>query len=747
MKKSLHPAILTIALMSVLGSSQALAKTSDGHAGPRSSDTQASAQPLGTSAVGQVSDNKKKSGNKQETRDETAASGQQAVKLKQITVTASRRKKRLQKIPMSVTDISGAQLSQMQVRRLDDIRFVTPNIVMQQNTGTANGAKVFIRGVGTDDSIFTADPAVAIYINGVYIAREVGAMLDLYDVKRIEVLRGPQGTLYGRNATGGAIRYITKKPDGKKRFKIDVTAGNYGKSEVRAKMSGSIGHVYIDAAVMRNKRDGYMHDLTNHRMVDNQDVIGARVTLASYWGQNSFATLTIDKLHQGSSPGFATPLEPGPDGQARPVYGSFYKTKTNIGGIDNLNQFGVSLTNNTHFGSFSWRSILAYRKLHNKLLMDVDATAAPIFDVFQDQHESEESYEGQFTSHIRGPISWVAGVFLFREHNFQPTRNDVFVTGATNYLHMDTRASAVYGQVTWSLSEKLSLIGGFRYSHEHKKFWVRQVAPDGTLNFTKHLADAWEHPDWKFAIDYDFTDDIMGYASYTTGFKSGTFNGRGTTYDTIVPVRQETMKAYQIGVKSTFWNDRIRLDADYYREDYGAIQLSALTPAGVFTLTNATGALIQGVEAQFTARPTRRFTIGATVGTINSHYKDITKGNVAFYKGRPLKDAPHMQASLRLKYVQPLHNGDLTMTLQSRYTDSFFQNQQATPLIMTHANNIVNARIAYAPRDSKWSIALWGKNLTDKYYSTGGFYVAALGIATSYPNVPRTYGLEWSYRF
>jgi len=156
------------------------------------------------------------------------SSDKETVQLDQVSVTAQRREEQIQKTPLSMSVISGPALDRMQIQRVDDIKFTTPNIIIEQNTGTSSGAKIIMRGVGADESMFTNDPAVALYIDDVYIARQNGAMLDLYDVDRIEVLRGPQGTLYGRNATGGAIRYISKKPTGEDKLAFDASVGQAG---------------------------------------------------------------------------------------------------------------------------------------------------------------------------------------------------------------------------------------------------------------------------------------------------------------------------------------------------------------------------------------------------------------------------------------------------------------------------------------------------------------------------------------
>lgn len=677
------------------------------------------------------------------------SSEKETVQLDQVSVTAQRREEQIQKTPLSMSVISGPALDRMQIKRVDDIKFTTPNIIIEQNTGTSSGAKIIMRGVGADESMFTNDPAVALYIDDVYIARQNGAMLDLFDVDRIEVLRGPQGTLYGRNATGGAIRYISKKPTGEDKLSFDGSVGNIGRIDARAMFATRIGETLdVSAAVLSRNRDGIMHDISNDRWVNDQNVLAGRLSLASTWGKSSYATLSIDRLRERSTPAWGTPvaLDKATD-TVSPKLGSFYKTQTDTRGINDLDQFGVALTNETDFGAFSWRSIAHYRTLNHHFYMDVDGTSQMRYHLEQDQKQNQKGYEAQFTSQLDGPFSWVAGVFAFWEHNNQPTRNDIFTRGGTNFVEQDTSAYAVYAQGNYKFNDKLTLTLGGRYSYENKDFSVRSVKANGDPNYSKELEKSWTRPDWKVLLSYDFSDNVMGYASVTTGFKSGGFNGRGTTYATVTPVDAETLRAYEVGVKSTLWDNRLRLNADYYRLDYDGIQLTAVNSDGVFVMTNATGALIQGFEVEAQAQLTSKLRVDASIGTIDGEYKDYAAINAAYFNGRSMKSSPDMQWTLAGTYVQPVGNADLVFSAQARHTDEYFQNQDTSRLIMTRANTEYNARISYEPREANWSVAAWGKNLSNEISSTGGFDIAGLGIGVIYPNVPRTYGVEFKYRF
>ncbi|MBL0123682.1 MAG: TonB-dependent receptor [Betaproteobacteria bacterium] len=357
---------------------------------------------------------------------QTAAKGDAVAdlnKLETVVVSAQRRDEEMQKVPISITTINVKDIEQKQIRRLDDIKFEVPNIVVEPNTGTSSGAKVFMRGVGTDESLFSADPSVAIYIDDVYIPRQTGALFDLFDVQRIEVLRGPQGTLYGRNATGGAIRYVTAKPNGQEKFEIDGRIGNLARQDIRAGLSTKLGE-NVDAtfAVMSKNRDGYLKDITNGGKVNDEQVYGARASFGMNFGASSRATLALDSVKQRSGPTYAsgiidpaTALRVG-----RPVNnadGDLLTIQTDLpNGLNDLDQSGVSLVTSTSFDGMDWRNILAYRRMSNLLYIDVDGTAqTPLSPLSGPEAEPEQLRVATYF-HWHRPIAVDRrGIFLQRE--------------------------------------------------------------------------------------------------------------------------------------------------------------------------------------------------------------------------------------------------------------------------------------------------------------------------------------------
>ena len=670
-------------------------------------------------------------------------------------VTTQRRSEQMQKVPVSVTALSSTDLELKQVRRMDDLKYEVPNIIIEQATGTSSGAKIFMRGVGTDETIFTADPSVAIYIDDTYIARNTGAMFDMFDLERVEILRGPQGTLYGRNAIGGAVRYITKKPTGESRLSLNASIGNLGRVDVQLAGGGKLGErVAVSFGLMSKTRDGYLHDVTNNRMVNNEDVKGGRLNLAFDLSPSTSARLAFDVIRQRSGPTYASGVvDPATALQyKRPVNnpdGNLLTIETNlINGSNDLDQHGISLSTSTDMGAFEWRNIVSWRQMSNLLYVDLDATAQTRFHLFQDQSQKQTSLESQLVSTSKGPLNWTGGIFAFSETNAQPTRQDIFTTGGLNKVGQKTEALSVYGQADWRFNPVWKATAGMRYSHESKDFSIHALRANGTPNFDYQKKTSWSRTDWKLGVDAQFTQDVMGYASATTGFKSGGFNGRASAPAQAANVlKPETVLTYELGVKSSWADGMVRANANVFRNDYRDLQLQAFDANAVSNLINAASASIQGIELDLAAQITRAWQVGMNLGTLDAAYKGFSAANAATFSGRALKQAPKLQYGLSTGWRVPVQSGALQFNAQFKHVGDHFQNLATTEFIKTKAYNLVDVRMGYEPAGRRWSVALFGKNLGNTQYSTGGFDIAGLGVATAYINVPRTFGFDAHIKF
>jgi len=608
--------------------------------------------------------------------------------------------------------------------------------------------------VGTDESLFTADPSVAIYVDDVYIPRQTGAMFDLYDVERIEILRGPQGTLYGRNAPGGAIRYVTKKPTGVEKFEIDGRLGNLQRQDVRASVSTKLSDsVNATFAVMSKNRAGYLTDITNGGKVNDEQVYGARGSVAFPISGSTRVTLTGDIIKQRSGPTYASGVI---DASAaarfnRPVNnadGNLLTIETNLPqGQNDLDQSGISAVTSTDMGSFEWRNIFAYRKMDNLLFIDLDATTGTRFHLFQNQKQDQNSFESQLISTGSGPLSWTGGFFYFKEKNDQPTRQDIFTTGSTNFIAQTTKANALYGQADWRFNPVWKATAGIRGSRESKNLSIISIRTTGVEAFRLGGNNTWNSTDWKLGLDAQVSKDVLAYASASTGFKSGGFNGRASSLATFTTLRPETVRAYEFGLKTTLADGKLRFNINYFYNDYKDLQLTAFDTNGLAVLTNAASALIKGVEMEMVAQLSANWQINANLGTLDGKYQDFSAANAATFAGKALKQAPKQQWGIGTNYRIKLDGGNIVLNASAKHVGEHFQNLAVSELIKTQAYTIADARLGYDVKGGKWSVALWGKNITNKLYYTGGFDIGGIGIGNAYINVPRTFGIDFRYRF
>jgi iron complex outermembrane recepter protein len=707
-----------------------------------------------------------------------------------ITVTAQRFEQSLQATPVAVTAVGEEEFSKYQVERLDDLVNFVPNIIIEQNTGTSSGAKIFLRGVGADESLFTSDPAVAIYIDDVYIPRQTGSQIALYDLERIEVLRGPQGTLYGRNATGGAIKYITKKPDGISRGSVDVTIGNFSRKDAKASLSfgfGDADNSGMQLAVLSKNRDGFSTNLLTGADVNDQEVHAGRLGFRFGSKEGTLFDIALDTVRERSGPGFASCVLSAPLSVARPnnpatgaatppfsypgcdTDRDLYTLESNIRDLNDLDQTGASVVSETQFDNLVWRNVVAYRKMDNLLQGDFDGTAQTRLHIRQEQEQEQRSLESQLVGSGDWG-TWVLGGFWFDEENVQPTRQDVFAPGVSEIIAQDTKAIALFGQLTWNFAESWNLTAGARYSDEEKDFFKSATCSTGQFSATPTrcangqttyataLSDSWDNMTYRLALDHQLAANTLVYASASTGFKSGGFNGRGglalsatgVLSNTITTVDEETVDSFEIGLKTEGEARNWRANITGYFNDYKDLQLSAINSTGAFVLQNAADVEIKGIEVEATWLPTAGLQLSANIGTIDDEYKSDPRRLVLPtdpYNPTALKQAPSYQATLSAILDTELSSGVLTSSLSIHRSSDFFQNVANSPLIKTDSYTLVDARFGYRPNEGAWEIAVVGKNLTDEEYFTGGFDIGGLGIAAAYLNLPRQYGVEFSYRF
>jgi len=735
--------------------------------------------------------------------DDTVTGG-----LAEVTVTAQRRTESMQSVPVAVTAFDPASLDAHQVLTLRDVSNVVPNLWMETNTGLSSGSRAALRGVGEDESFFTSDPPVGIYIDDVYIPRQTGALFDLYDVERIEVLRGPQGTLYGRNTSAGAIKLVSVKPSQDTRFMAELTGGDYGRFDARASVSGGLSDtVSGQLAVLSRQRDGYDTNLVNGAEVNDQDILSGRASLRWQPSDALDILLSYDQTRERSTPGYATGVLLQPPGDLGPWNtDDQYDGDTDVHTLrsdlldpqNDLDQKGASLNIGWEIGSLTVRAITAWRELENTLLLDADGQdtcfglALPCLHLFQDQTQDQFSQELQVQgSAFDERVNFIVGAYYFTESNWQRTENIILAPfGANPYFDtsLDTDSIALFASATWAATDRLNLTAGLRWTEDSKDFHsavfdasgaAQQVcaAPDGSQAYSmgpctagspagavtdelaRSIDKTWSAVTPRAAIDFQLSDDAMIYASISKGFKSGAFDGRESSIVlyTMQPIEPETTLSYEIGTKAEWLDRRLRTNVALFLNEIDDLQGTGTNlDSGTFTRFSVGDAETRGAEIEITAKPVEPLTLTAAIGLLDTKYTKINFDQMADCGSvgtgdadLELKFSPDVSSFVGASWRIPLARlrGGLELGADWTHKSSYYHSSCNPVPSKEDGYDLFNAQVAFETDDARWRIAAAVRNIGDEEYSTGQFFIPGLGFNAVYFNPPRNWSITARYTF
>jgi iron complex outermembrane receptor protein len=679
--------------------------------------------------------------------------------LEELVVTATRRSESAQTVPITISAFQASDLARLNVTNSEDLASVTPGLTI---TRTLNSAQVYIRGVGNQSSAVGEEGATALYIDGVYMASQPAALLDFNNVDRIEVLKGPQGTLFGRNAAGGLINVITRQPSQDSSATVSVGYGNFGtySADLYA-TTGLTKNLTADVAMLyRDESQGWGHDLTTglpvyrdrdsgirSKLVLDLDTtkIGLAVTYIDIWSE-------IGSALNAYSPGTVALLG------IRPWQG-FYNTTENEMGFSQESQAVGALTITHDFSAAQFVSISSYQWLAGNQLNDNDASALPLIKVTLLSGENTRTQEFQLHSVGSSALSWLGGLYYFSSNaEYKPFSVSGLAFADSigfldTYANLGTSSWAGFGDLTYALAEGTKLTIGTRYTKEQKEIDYTEVTGLGTAP-AAHQSTGYSKVTYKATLDHQFTPDLLGFVSFNTGFKSGNYNTVAPSQPAYLP---ENVKAYEAGFKGEFLDHRIRLNGSVFFSDYKDIQLEEIVSAGGITL-NAASSHIYGAELSAEAALIDGLRLISGLGYQHGRYTSfpdapittpappniggniITAGNAA---GNTMLETPLFQGSLGLAYTVKSVYGALGSSLLYSYTTSFYWD--ADNRIQQPAYGLVNANLTWESPNGRWKTELWGKNLTDKEYFTFGSSAANGDIGS--PAAPRTYGVRFTAKF
>jgi iron complex outermembrane receptor protein len=696
-----------------------------------------------------------------------SAQADEPTTLEEIVVTATKMgATNLQDTPLSITAFTSEYMDRTGVKDVRDLTFNTPNLVIAQN---GNSAQIYIRGIGSNNSFLGGETSSTVHLDGIYIARPGAVFFNFLDVERIEVLRGPQGTLYGRNSVGGTINVISRRPDDEVQAKVQTTIGNFNLLRGEAYLSGPIVAEKISASLsaMVSERDGYFKNVVpagNDR--GSEDTWSVRGQLRATPNDELDILFRADYMQDNGIPAANQalllpffPVAGGPeDPITAPILGDWHKVALNTPSTFDRQLSGVSAEVSYVFSEAAvLKSLTGYRESDTDGLSDTDATdlnrQTTGLEENQDQISQDLNLSGQLER-----AKYVFGLYYFDEHiSADGPGVHAIAAGFKTQPHpsVDTRALAAYGQVDYDLTDKFTLTGGLRYSDEKKDFrqdLSRVSAATGLPlpGFPVQYVNEGKYDAWtpKLGLQYQATDDVMLYTSATRGFKSGGFNFSSANpshgYD------PEYLWSYEVGFKSEWAEDRVRLNGVAFYYDYTDLQVQAFITPGVTDITNASDAEVKGVELELTTRPVEGLDLGGSLSHLDATYKNFPAapitGGTFDATGKTLNSAPEWSWTAFAQYFFELaNNGSISIRGEYGYKSRQYFTVVNDNIQTTPGHDVINASIAYSFPGDRWQLIAYGRNLGDEQFlvSTGGFTAVPSGT----PGDPRTYGLRIAYSY
>ena len=689
-------------------------------------------------------------------------------RLADVTVTAQKIVQPSSKTALSLTAVSGEDLRTAGATTAVGLTNLIPNV--QIAPGTSGSTDISIRGIGSTNTTEVGDPATAFHIDGVYLGRPQSAGATFYDLERVEVLRGPQGTLYGRNATAGAVNLITNKPGKKFAGEANLGVGNYGLYSFDGMVNAPVNNQFaLRAVVSSSSRDGYLinKSATNGfgKNRDDADNLSARVHGLVTFNADTKLLLTVDtSRNKGAGPGTV------PIASFLNITGAAQRTSlTNVNEgrrDDSSTGFAAEFTAQSRVGEFTYLG--AYRTFDRNNLSSTNATTSLTNSKF-----SQTSHELRLASTGKSDLTWVAGLYLFNEKGnidatfTNPALANQFGPGnpGVRFIQdpVNSKSTAVFGQATYSVTPALRLTAGLRTTSDEKSRDGRTTNLAATFNAPSLVNKAkvsYNQSTWKLGADYDLARNVLVYANVATGYKAGGyFDGSNAAGNNTY--RPELLTSMEAGIKGRFLDNRLRLSAAVFSYDYKDLQISyvAINPLsntiGTIT-TNAAKAKNTGLELEAKMAVSDSGTVNVALGLLNAKYGDFVFPVIA---GRPvainlagqqLDKAPNATLTLGYTHDWTLADGAaVTAYVGTRYSASYQLSNFAvvTPIQYTQPSfTRTDINVTYtAPRD-KWYVQGYAKNLENRNVATGFAFSSLTGSNFSLAD-PFTIGLRAGVKF
>ncbi len=732
--------------------------------------------------------------------------------LEEVVVTARYKTESLQDTPIAISAFNEDMLEKLVATDFRDIAPATPNVQIQMVNGFPNSAAVHIRGMGSQGVESTQEPRTGISIDGVYFTRPMGTLIDFFDVSKVEILRGPQGTSFGKNSLAGGIRVDSIKPSGEFSGKAEVTFGNYGREDYRVAIDTpqiadqlSFRLAYFDQNYeghFRNRAAGeFFFGGNNPRKLGGEDLKSLR--LQALWEPTeNFDARFIYTNVKDRSDALPGDQQSDPDQLACVIFPHCTEPDNDpyLVGRDypseySADQDGYTLLVNWDMGPWTLTSITGYIETDDTTFNDFDQSEFPFFPTSRDQVHEQTSQELRIASNFDSNLELVFGVYyMTQEHEL--TQNFPTLGSTADYATQDADSKAVFGQGIYAFNDDLNFTFGVRYTEEEKDFYRDSgffvpglgFAPSTHLNVSEAKVFAREdtstdinenystdNTSFLLGTDYHVTDDTMVYFQYSEGFKAGEFGARANSPLTAKATDDETSESFELGVKSTLLDGRLRVNATVFNTTYNDLQFGVFVPSSNATgqetiLDNLGEATVNGLELEVTAMISDNLVIFGSLGLLDAEY-DSFCGNldgptpVGTVQGcapptdlgdgtelvptdntdLELSRAPEVQAYVSAEWTIPTGgDGEVLLRAAATYTDDYFSTGTNHPQSLTESNTLIDGSIGW--QNDAFRVSAWGKNLTDEEVIAGAIPTAQFFVQRFwFP--PKTYGVTASYRW
>ena len=689
-----------------------------------------------------------------------------------IVVTANRREERLQEVPIAVAAYGAQELHASGANTVQDLGNLTPGLTIANQSA---GITPFIRGIGAVDNTLGQEGAVAVYVDGVYLPSAYASLFSFNNIERVEVLKGPQGTLFGRNATGGLIQVVTRDPGQKPEFEGTVSYGNFQTVKAQGYAAGPLSDTLAlsVAGIISHQGEGYGRNVFLNKDVGfsgNDHAIRSKLV----WKPDESTTVKLSgdySLTTHSDQGSAKNYLPGSISSIDDTGGLPGWWDVRGGATEGVRtkQYGTDLHINHDFGGISVVSITSWRKSQVVQSFDNDATSAVVLDAYIDSQKTRTiSQELQLLSDPSSRIKWIVGAFFLDDNSRFAAPNGLGLFGSavgTAVLIQNgirTRSLAAYGELTVPLGDKTELTGGIRYTSDKRSITGKTDVLGGSFQGaplivsvpTDPQTNTENKPSWRAVLNHKFTPDVMIYGSYNRGFKSGNFNAVSASDK---PFKSETVDAFEVGLKSELFDRHLRFNIAAFYYKYRNLQLSVLQGFNLTTL-NAANSRIYGLDLDGEIAATHDFHIRFGGSYLNTKFLgfdpdrlpqcSVRDGGMTILgkcdpTGKSLTRSPKFTATVSPSYGFDTNVGRFDISATYVYNSGFFwepDNRLKQP-----SYSLLSGQVGWTDPSQHFGLKAFAKNLTNEKYA---LWMVAFAFGDEYAAAPpRTYGVEASFKF